>query len=54
MLYGMTTEGGTYGQGTVFAVPQNSIETYSDDLRTPPPCGTPTPTPTPIAAGKGL
>jgi uncharacterized repeat protein (TIGR03803 family) len=50
MLYGMTTEGGTFGQGTVFAVPSNSIETYPDDLRTPAPCGTPTPTPTPIAA----
>src|SRR2546430_16080318 len=50
MLYGMTTEGGTFGQGTVFAVPSNSIETYSDDLRTPAPCGTPTPTSTPIAA----
>jgi len=53
MLYGMTTEGGTFGQGTVFAVPSNSIETYPDDLRTPAPCGTPTPTPTPIAAAPG-
>ena len=48
-LYGMTTEGGTYGQGTVFAVPSNSIRTYVDDVSLPAPCGTPTPTPTPSA-----
>src|SRR6476660_444902 len=49
MLYGMTTEGGTYGQGTVFAVPMNCPETYLEDVGLPAPCGTPTPTPTPSA-----
>jgi uncharacterized repeat protein (TIGR03803 family) len=47
MLYGMTTEGGTYGQGTVFAVPLNSTRTYADNMCLAAPCGTPTPTPTP-------